>query len=428
MSLRALVDVNSFYASCEQVFRPDLKGKPVVVLSNNDGCVIAANKEAKALGIDMWRPTFENEALLKKHGVRIFSSNYPLYGDMSNRVMETLATMTPALEVYSIDEAFLEVPETEQDLVGYATRVRERVARWTGLPVGVGIAPTKALSKIANKRGKKNLGEAPGVCVIADEATRRFCLADTKLEDVWGIGKRISTRLQQRGLETAEDFVNLPDSWVRKELSVVGLRLKRELEGTPQLELEIAPKTKKMIGTAKSFGHTLSDPALIQEALGWYVAEVAEKLRRQQRHASCMSLFLQTNPFKPDSPQYSNERKAFLPVPTDDTPTLTRKAVELFEAIYLPGYEYKRVGVWLTGLVVPTATQLDLFEAPPPEGHSHLMEIMDGLNRKYGKGTVRTARTGFRRNDWKLRQERLSPRYTTCMHEILRIGTTDEHR
>ncbi len=418
----ALVDVNSFYASCEQVFRPDLWGKPVVVLSNNDGCIIAANREAKALGVPMWKPAFEVLPLLDKHGVTVFSSNYALYGDMSARVMETLATLTPSMEVYSIDEAFLHVPESEHDLSAYGHALRCRVQQWTGLPVGVGIAPTKALAKVANRSAKRERERSRNVFVIDSDPLRRSILREFPVEDVWGIGKRIAARLHAIGVHTAWDFTQLSDEWVRRELSVVGLRLKRELEGTPQLDLAVDPPPKQMIGTAKSFGHTLGDKDLILEALAWYVAEVAEKLRHQQALAGCMTLFLETNPFREQDPQYRNQTQIRLPVPTDNTPCLTRYARFAFERIYRPGYLYKKVGVWLGDFSRPGAVQQHLFDADPQPGHSKTMEVMDRLNRRYGKATLRTAAAGFRRAEWKLRQERLSPRYTTRIGEILPIG------
>lgn len=421
--MKALIDVNSFYASCEQVFRPDLWGKPVVVLSNNDGCVIAANREAKSLGIPMWKPAFQSLPLLEKHHVTVFSSNYPLYGDMSRRVMETLATLTPALEVYSIDEAFVEVPETEDDLEAYAQRVRRRVHQWTGLPVGVGIAPTKALTKVASKLAKQNRERGRHVFVIADEATREACLREFPIDDIWGIGKRIARRLRGRGVHTAWDFTRLSDPWVRQELTVVGLRLKRELEGRPQLDLEIDPPAKQMIGTAKSFGRNLEDPALIREALAWYVSEVAAKLRRQRRIAGSLTVYLETNRFREDDPQYINQTRVRLPVPTDDTPSLAHHARLGFDRIFRPGYRYKKVGVWLSDLVLPSAVQQHLFDPDPKPARPNLMKVMDGINARYGKATLRTASAGFRRREWKLKQQRLSPRYTTRLEEVMEIGT-----
>ncbi len=420
----ALVDVNSFYVSCEQVFRPDLWGKPVVVLSNNDGCVIAANREAKSLGIAMWKPAFQSIPLLEKHHVTVFSSNYALYGDMSQRVMETLSLLTPALEVYSIDEAFLDVPEsTVADLSAYAQQVRARVRQWTGLPVGVGIAPTKALTKVASKLAKRNRERSRNTFVIGDEDTRRASLQECPVEDVWGIGKRTARRLRKRGVHTAWDFTQLSDVWVRQELTVVGLRLKRELEGVPQLDLEIVPAAKQMIGTAKSFGHNLEDPHLIREALAWYVAEVAEKLRRQKRIAGSMTVFVETNRFRPGDPQYTNQTRVRLPVPTDDTPELAHHARVAFDRIFRPGYRYKKVGIWLSDLVVASAVQQHLFDPDPQPLRPHLMQVIDRINTQYGKGTLRTASVGFRRSQWKLRQQRLSPCYTTRLNEVLEVGT-----
>ena len=421
-SMIALVDVNSFYASCEQVFRPDLWGKPVVVLSNNDGCVIAANREAKNLDIPMWKPAFQSLPLLERHHVTVFSSNYPLYGDMSRRVMETLATLAPSLEVYSIDEAFIEVPANESDLPAYGQRVRRRVHQWTGLPVGVGIAPTKALAKVASKLAKQHRERNRNVYAIGDEAARVDSLREFPVEDVWGIGSRIARRLHDCGVHTALDFTRLPAAWVRKELSVVGLRLQRELEGIPQLELEIDPPAKQMIGTAKSFGHDLADPDLIREALAWYVAEVAAKLRRQHHLAGALSVFLETNRFREREPQYINQIRVRLPVPTDDTPTLARHARAGFEQIFRAGYRYKKVGVWLSDLVLPGAVQQHLFDPDPHPRRADLMRVMDQVNARYGKATLRTASSGFRRAEWKLRQERLSPRYTTRLNEIMEVG------
>jgi DNA polymerase V len=270
---------------------------------------------------------------------------------------------------------------------------------------------------------KRESDRKRNVFVIADDATRIACLKDFPLQDIWGIGKRIARRLEARGVRNAWEFTQLPDTWVRKELTVVGLRLKRELEGHPQLELEITPPAKQMIGTAKSFGHNLENPVLIAEALAWYVAEVAVKLRRQQRIASRMTVFLETNRFRPEDPQYTNQTQIKLPVPTDDTPELCHYAKLGFDRIYRPGYRYKKVGIWLSGLVVPSAVQQHLFDPDPQPRRTQLMQVMDRVNQQYGKGTLRTASAGFRRLDWKLRQERLSPRYTTCLDEIMEVGS-----
>lgn len=417
----ALVDVNSFYASCEQVFRPDLQGRPVVVLSNNDGCIIAASREAKALGIPMWRPAFECLPRMEAHGVVVFSSNYPLYGDMSRRVMETLATLTPSLEVYSIDEAFVQVPACATDLTAYGQRLRRRVRQWTGLPVGVGIAPTKTLAKVANRCAKRERERQQQVFAIADERTRREVLESFPVEEVWGIGKRLAARLQHRGVHTAADYTRLPAAWVRQEFGVVGLRLQRELCGEPQHDLEIEPPPKQMIGTAKSFGQLITDATLLREAMAWYVAEVAEKLRRQASLAGHLTLMLQTNPFQKQAPQYHPQTQVRLPVPTSDTLVLTRYAAFALDRIYRPGYAYKKVGVWLTDLTSPAAVQQDFFQTDTGPRRAQLMQVIDRVNQRCGKARLRTAAAGFRREQWKLRQERLSPRYTTQMQEILEI-------
>jgi len=421
MDLYALVDVNSFYASCEQVFRPDLWGKPVAVLSNNDGCIIAANREAKSLGVSMWGPVFKHRETLRKNGVTLFSSNYPLYGDMSKRVMETLSTLSSDLEIYSIDEAFMRVPETETDLDAYAHRIRARVHQWTGLPVGVSIAPTKSLTKVGCHLAKQERDRTRNVFVMADENTRKEALKEFPVEEVWGIGKRTAERLKAKGVTTAWDFTQLPDTWVRNQLTVVGLRLKRDLSGIPQLNLEVDPPAKKMIGTAKSFGRNLEDKSLILEALAWYVNEVALKLRKQKRLAGRITVFLETNRFKPEDPQYQNQIQLRLPTPTDHTSQLCHYANLGIEQIYKPGYRYKKVGVWLADFTTPHLIQQNFLDPKEASRQIRLIETMDRINLRYGRATLRTASCGFRRNEWKLKQEHLSPRYTTCIDEIMKI-------
>ena len=417
----AHIDVNSFYASCEQVFRPDLWEKPVVVLSNNDGCIIALNAQAKAQGIKMGRPMHEQWEEVRKKKIHVFSSNYALYGDMSQRVMETIATLTPALEVYSIDEAFCEVPEGIQDLDAYGRDVHNRIHQWTGLPVCVGMGPSKALAKVANRMAKSGAGSSPRVCPIDSDVTRKALLQRCDIEDVWGIGRKHAQRLRQRKVTNAWEFTQLSDAWVQKHLTVVGLRLKRELEGTPQLKLEESPAAKKMIGTAKSFGHNLDDPGLMQEALAWYVSEVAQKLREQNRLACRLTVFVETNRFRKDRPQYCNQISQRLPIPTQDSRQLVQVASTMLDHLYRPGFLYKKVGVWASELVVPSFTQLHLFEPPKKQQSSALMGIMDQVNSRYGKAKLRVARSGYRRAEWKLKQEYCSPRFTTQLSEIMTI-------
>ncbi|MCL4121872.1 UNVERIFIED_CONTAM: hypothetical protein GTU68_060735, partial [Idotea baltica] len=294
----ALVDCNSFYASCEQVFRPDLQGKPVVVLSNNDGCVIAANKEAKALAhIPMFQPVFKIKEVLKANNVTCFSSNYTLYADLSQRVMDTLREFSPIVEEYSIDESFVDVSHFDADeLEEIAHKIKETVRKNTGIPVGVGIAKTKSLSKMANKYAKK-IPANNGVYVVDSEEKRRFLLQTNRVKDIWGIGRKHTIRVEKTGAKTALDFAETNLAWVRKEMTVVGERLWRELNNFPCHTMEVEIATKKGIGTAKSFGYKLTEYSLIEEATSYYVAEVADLLRQQNSAATYLEVFLQTNSF-----------------------------------------------------------------------------------------------------------------------------------
>ena len=342
----ALVDCNSFYASCEQVFRPDLLGKPVVVLSNNDGCVIAANKEAKALAhIPMFEPVFKIKQVLQENNVTCFSSNYTLYADMSQRVMQTLHKFSPLVEEYSIDESFVDVSHYHKnELYEIATKIRDAVFKNTGIPVGIGIAKTKSLSKVANKFAKK-VTENKGVFVVDTEEKRKYLLASTALKDIWGIGRKHAIRVEKTGAKNALDFANLSVAWVRKELTVVGERLWRELNNLPCLEIVSLPDAKKGIGTAKSFGQKLTDYYLIEEATSYYVAEVADLLRQQSSAATCIEVFLQTNFFSKNENQYFKNIFITLDSPTNNTIKLTKEALSGLRKIYKPGYRYKKVGV-----------------------------------------------------------------------------------
>lgn len=421
----ALVDVNSFYASCEQVFRPDLKGKPVVVLSNNDGCTIAANKEAKGLGIPMWKPAFKNKALFAQHEVTVFSSNYALYGDMSNRVMDILRRFTPELEVYSIDEAFLNLSGINEDLTSYGIKIRQTILKHLGLPVGVGIAPTKSLAKVANKIAKTYSAQFGGAYVIDSEEKRVKALKWTDVGDVWGIGHKHAKRLEKIGVHKAYDFTLLSDLWVQKNMSVIGLRLKHELRGIPQLSIEEVPTAKKIIATQKSFGRNLDDYSLIKEALAYYVAECALKLRRQESLCAQITVLVETNPFKNTEPQYKNSITTTLPFSSDCSMTLTKYAERALVKIFRQGYRYKRVGIFLSALSDNRVQQQNLFIAEDIPQRKALMCCMDSINAKYGKGTLHTASAGFRRKQWKLRQEQLSPRYTTRFEDIMLIKNTN---
>jgi len=420
----AMVDCNSFYASCEQVFRPDLWGKPVVVLSNNDGCIIAANKEAKSLAhIPMFEPVFKIKDILIKNNVTFFSSNYTLYGEMSQRVMNILGTFSPLVEVYSIDESFVELTGMEYvNLENYGKAMKDKIFIHTGLPVGVGIAPTKVLAKLANKIAKKE-EKYNHVVVIDTEEKRIEALKKTKIGNVWGIGRKHAKRLQENNIFTAFDFAEkVTVAWVRKEMTVVGERLWRELRGEPCIEFTTIPEPKKGIGTAKSFGKRLEDSSLIEEACAYYISEVSEVLRAQNSCASYVQVFVHTNYHSNIDKQYSNSCTITLPVPTNSTFLLVAEARNALRRIYKEGYRYKKVGVNLSGIIPEKYVQGNLFEEIPKISNPVLMKVFDDLNNKYGKSTVASATTGTRKKDWELIKKQRSPRYTTQWDEILKIS------
>ncbi|WP_276166475.1 Y-family DNA polymerase [Zobellia alginiliquefaciens] len=410
----ALVDCNSFYASCEQVFRPDLMNKPVVVLSNNDGCIIAANKEAKALAeIPMFQPIFKIRKLLDENNVTYFSSNYTLYSDMSRRVMDTLELFSPIVEEYSIDESFVDLSSFKNgEYDSVAHKIKDTVHKNTGIPVGVGIAKTKSLSKLANKYAKK-IASNNNVYVVDTEEKRKHLLRNLKVKDIWGIGKKHAIRLEKINVVTALDFANMPVSWVRKEMTVIGERLWRELNNVPCLEMVTEPNAKKGIGTAKSFGFKLTDFTLIEEACSYYVSEVADLLRQQQSVASQLEVSLQTNQHSEIDKQYSNKIVINLNSPTDSTIKLTKEALKGLRKIYKPGYRYKKVGVNLTHLVNRSEVQTNLFDPPHKSESSSITNVMDDLNNKYGKNKIKMAMVGNRSKKWALIKDHRSPRFTT---------------
>lgn len=426
----ALVDCNSFYASCEQVFRPDLLGRPVVVLSNNDGCVIAANAEAKALThIPMFEPVFKIKKTLIKNGVTFFSSNYTLYGEMSQRVMNILREFSPLVEVYSIDESFVDLSGFNQlDLENYGNTIRETVYRNTGIPVGVGIAPTKVLSKLANRIAKKCNENNNHVHVIDTEEKRIKALQWAGIDDIWGIGKNHARRIKEKGARTAYDFTQFPLAWVRKQMTVVGERLWRELRGEPCRALEENPKPKKGIGTAKSFGKKLESLTLIEEACSYYISEVSELMRSQKSCASFLQVYITTNFHSDIDKQYSNSITVTLPVPTNNTFILIAEAKKALHKLYKSGYRYKKVGVCLSGIIPQEYVQGNLFQQNHHIDNEKLTQIVDVLNCKYGKATVSSAATGSRESmkEWELIKEDRSPRYTTQWNELLLVQSPDK--
>ncbi len=414
----ALVDCNNFYASCERVFRPDLKGKPVVVLSNNDGCVIARSNEAKALGIPMGAPAFEYEKLFEQHQVQVFSANFELYGDMSNRVMNILSEFSPEIEIYSIDECFLRFDGfTNFNLQDYGQQMRHRVMKWTGIPISIGIAPTKSLAKVANRIAKKYPQETQGVYLIDNEKKRIKALQWLKVEDIWGIGKQHSLRLSSMGIKTAYDFTQLDDTTVRKLMTIVGLRLKHDLQGNPVLELE-EPSIKKNIATTRSFESSYTEWEQLRERIATFAVLCAEKLRKQNSCCNALLVFLRTNKHRKDLPQYNPSINIKLPFPTNSNIELASFATQALKLIFKPGYAYKKAGVIVQDLSQADYSQGSLFEKRN-ERHIPLMQVIDKINNIYGQQKVRLATQDKR--IWKMKQAYRSPRYTTHLNEILTI-------
>jgi DNA polymerase V len=417
MELFALVDCNNFYASCERVFNPSLNGKPVVVLSNNDGCVIARSNEAKALGIPMGAPAFKYQPVFEKHNIHVFSSNYALYGDMSHRVMNTLSQFTPDVEVYSIDEAFLKFSGFDYyQFEDYVRQIKATVDKNTGIPVSIGVAPTKALSKIANKIAKKFADKTKGVYVMQTEEQRCKALKWIDIDDVWGIGRQHANRLKAKRVFKAYDFTQLPDSWVRKQMSVVGLRLKKELEGKPTLDLEEIAN-KKAIATTRSFDNQYRDYNIIRERISSFAISCGEKLRRQNSHCMLVHVFLQTNKFRPDLPQYHCSTVVKTDCPTNSSIDLVKYAIRGLDKLYKSEYYYKKAGVIVMELRPENTEQLSLFSNKNPK-HHQLMQHIDHLNKTIGRHKVKFGSQDLGKV-WKMRQERLSKRYSTTIKESI---------
>lgn len=417
----AVVDCNNFYVSCERVFNPALNGKPVVVLSNNDGCIIARSDEAKALGIKMGVPAFRIAEFLHQNQVAVYSSNYALYGDLSHRVMSVLEQFTPELEIYSIDEAFLNLAGLPVHLEEYARKIRATVLKNVGIPVSVGIGPTKVLAKTANHYAKK-VPENQGIYVLDSPAKIDEALKLFAIDEVWGIGRQYSKLLKSIGVQTAWDFIQLQDGWVKKRMTVVGLRVKKELEGVSCLEMELIPTAKKVICTSRSFGESQTELEPIREAVATYAARCGEKLRRQHSCAGMLMVFIHTNGFKANEPQYERNFVCKLPVPTNNTMELIRYALFALEAIYRKGYRYKKAGVLVLDIVPENQVQGSLFDRVDRPKHAAVMKTLDAINSKYGRDTLKVAAQGTGKDKkWRLRQEKLSPSYTTKWDDIIAV-------
>jgi DNA polymerase V len=413
----ALVDCNNFFCSCERVFNPALTGKPVVVLSNNDGCIISRSDEAKALEIPMGAPLHEQHGVIRKHGVQVFSSNYTLYGDMSARVMSILREEVPAIEVYSIDEAFLQLPEgfgEEQ-----ARALRAKVLRWTGIPVCIGMAPTKLLAKAANRHAKKNKAVTGGVFDITGREEEILSRMETS--DIWGVGRNLSLRLKSMGITTALELKQADPAAIRKSMGVIGERMLRELNGVACLELEEMPPDRKGVMASRSFGSPVENLEELEEALANHVARAGEKIRRYGLLATRMEVFIKTNRFRKDDPQYSRGIAITLDRPTNGTTELMAAARHLLHQIYRPGYRYKKTGIQLAHLVSEEEYQPELFDQP--KAQIDVDRIVDEINRRLGdpknpiitrasQGTLRSGKL------WRMRAERHSPHYTTDLSQI----------
>tara|TARA_B110000211_G_scaffold66335_1_gene76557 strand:+ start:1004 stop:2257 length:1254 start_codon:yes stop_codon:yes gene_type:complete len=414
----ALVDCNNFYASCERVFNPSLQHKPIVILSNNDGCIISRSDEAKELGIPMGAPIFKYRKLLNTHNVQILSSNYSLYGDMSSRVMSILKQFTPDIQVYSIDESFLKLDGFENyDLTNYGVIIKDRILKWTGIPTCVGIAPTKALSKVANKIARKYPVETNGVYVIDSEIKITNALKWTKIKDIWGIGSKLSNRLSMKGCKNAYDFTQLPESWVKSNMSVVESRLQRDLLGIPTLNLEVQ-KSKKSIATTRTFEKPLFDIESIKERISTFSFVSGEKLRRQKSHCHMIIILLRSNSFREDLKQHYATKVISLPYPTNSSLVLSNYAIKAIESVFKKGIAYKKAGIILTGLVPSNNYQLNIFDWEN-SNHQPLMNAIDKINYKFSN-KIKLANQDLKKT-WKMKQDYLSPNYTTNLQDIIKV-------
>lgn len=415
-----LIDCNNFFASCERAFNPALNGKPVVVLSNNDGCVIARSNEAKAMGIRMGVPTYQIREMIDKKQVYAFSSNYVLYGDMSARVMSILNNFVPEIEVYSIDEAFVNlsgIPDIEK----FSRNLVDKITKSTGIPVSFGVAPTKTLAKIANRFAKKYIGYNQ-VCIIENKEKRIKALKLTPVGDVWGIGRKFVKKLEFDGVFTAYDFINLSEQIVRKKMTIIGERIWRELHGFPAIDLETIDSEKKQICTSRSFGNMVTDFDSLAEAVSTFAAVCAKKLREQKSCACSLMVFINTNRFRNDLPQWWQSSYITLPIASSDTMEIIHYSLIALKKIYATGFKYKKAGVILTEIVPQNAVQTNLFDNKDRKKSAKLMDAMDKINGYYQSNKVHFAIEGLGKNEkWSLRRELLSPSYTTKLDDIIKI-------
>jgi DNA polymerase V len=414
-----LIDCNSFYASCERVFRPDLAKVPIVVLSNNDGCVIARSYDAKPY-VKMGEPYFQIKHKLKQHGIVPFSSNYALYGDMSERVMTLIESMVPAVEVYSIDEAFVDLTGIN-DFDGLGRKIRSQVLRCTGIPVGVGIAHTKTLAKLANYTAKRLQAQTGGVVNICDPIKRDWVLRNTDVAEVWGVGRRMKVHLDGLGIKTAMDLAKADPWTLRKNFSVVIEKTARELAGTPCLELDVPDPPKQEICCSRMFGKRLKELPPIKEAVATYMMRASEKLRAQKSLCKKIRVSIRTGMFNPDEAKYANGVVVDLPYPTDDVRLLTKAAIDALDRVFRPGFSYSKAEVMLMNLCQPGEYTGDLFAVSQPAEATRVMAVLDEINGRWGRGTLRAASVPSN-PDWGMRREMMSQSYTTRLDQLWTVN------
>lgn len=414
----ALIDCNSFYVSCERVFDPSLEGKPVVVLSNNDGCAVSRSEEAKKW-IPMGAPIHKHTKEVILHDIQLFSSNYTFYSDMSSRVMSILDNFSPDVEIYSIDEAFISLNGFERrDLTEYVRDIRDTIKNWTGIPVSIGLGETKTLAKIANRVAKKT-PELNGVFNIYRHPEKDEILSRIDVSDIWGVGKQHTRLLKSHGIYSALDLKNTSDSFIRKYMTVVGLRTAMELRGASCIDLEDIEPNKQII-RSRSFGHDVKDYEELKQAISMHASRAGEKLREQKSIAKHISIFIKTNAFK-DVPQYSNHMGTYLYEPTSYTPYIIDTATRLLDKIYKQGYSYKKAGVMIGEICPEDNVQLNLFSSNKNlKKQIELMKAVDRINNVWGRETVRFASSGFKRG-WSMKRARLSKRYTTHWNELVSV-------
>ena len=414
----ALIDCNAFYVSCERVFNPKLNNRPVVALSNNDGCIISRSKEAKALGIKMGVPLFKVKDIVEKEKVVVFSSNYTLYADMSRRVMNIISSSSPYTEIYSIDEAFVELSSLPIDYESYAHQLRQTILQHTGIPVSIGIASTKTLAKVANHKAKKD-DSLNGVCSLVNYNNIDQILELTEVGDVWGVGRRLSKKLINHGIHNAKLLKNCSDSWIRKMMSVNGLKTITELRGISCIPLEEYSMTRKSCCTTRSFGKLLTNLEDIEQAVTTFARRAAERIRSESLAASCVSVFVRTNPFDKKSAYYSNGASRTLSHPTHDSITIIETALLLTKRIFKNNYQYKKAGVLLSGLCDESEIQETLFEKNYNQ-NSDLMSAIDAINYRYGRDTLQMA-SECKVGNWKQKRGNCTRNYTTQIDRLLLV-------